>query len=76
RAATGPARVLLPLRGVSALDATGQPFDDPEARQTLLETIERGLPAEQVERLDMHLNDVEFGERAARALIDLMRRRA
>jgi len=73
RAATGPARVLLPQRGVSALDAPGQPFDDPEARQALFETIERGLPAMQVERLDLHLNDVEFGERAARTLLELMR---
>ena len=28
-AATGPAAILLPLRGVSAIDREGQPFDDP-----------------------------------------------
>lgn len=73
RVATGPARVLLPQRGVSALDAPGQPFDDPEARQVLLDTIEQGLPAGQVERVDMHLNDPRFGALAARTLLELMR---
>jgi uncharacterized protein (UPF0261 family) len=64
--------VLLPQRGVSALDAPGQPFDDPEARQVLLDTIEQGLPAGQVERVDMHLNDPRFGALAARTLLELM----
>ena len=30
--ATGPAAVFVPLGGVSAIDAAGQPFDDPAAR--------------------------------------------
>ncbi|MFM7070971.1 MAG: Tm-1-like ATP-binding domain-containing protein [Planctomycetota bacterium] len=35
----GPAAILLPLRGVSALDRDGQPFNDPEARKTLYDAI-------------------------------------
>ena len=38
-AATGPAAILLPLQGVSAIDRAGQPFDDPAARAALFDGI-------------------------------------
>ncbi len=44
-AARGPAVILLPLQGVSALDRAGQPFDDPAARQALFEAIRSGWRA-------------------------------
>ena len=44
-AATGPVSVLLPARGVSAIDKEGQPFDDPVARRALHDAIRSGLPA-------------------------------
>ena len=42
-AATGPVAVLLPGRGVSAIDREGQPFDDPVARRALHDAIRAGL---------------------------------
>jgi uncharacterized protein (UPF0261 family) len=71
--ATGPVAVLLPARGVSAIDREGQPFDDPAARRALHEAIKAGLPADRVVELDLHINDPEFAERAAMKLIELMR---
>ncbi len=42
-AAKGPVAVLLPGRGVSAIDRAGQPFDDPAARRALHDAIRSGL---------------------------------
>src|SRR5688572_30694999 len=41
-AARGPVAILLPGRGVSAIDKEGQPFDDPIARATLHDAIRAG----------------------------------
>ena len=41
-AAKGPVAVLLPGRGVSAIDKEGQPFDDPVARKALHDAIRAG----------------------------------
>lgn len=60
---TGPARFLLPLRGVSAIDGPGQPFHDPEADEALFAAIRRGWrPAanRQLVELDLHINDPAF----------------
>ena len=72
--ANGPACVLLPSRGVSAIDREGQPFDDPAARRALHEAIKAGLPPDRVVELDLHINDPEFAETAARTLVELMKR--
>ena len=66
--------VLLPARGVSAIDKDGQPFDDPDARRALHEAIRSGLPGVEVAELDLHINDPEFADAAARKLLDLMNR--
>ena len=42
-AARGPVAILLPARGVSAIDKEGQPFDDPVARKALHDAIRSGL---------------------------------
>lgn len=68
----GPVRFLLPLRGVSALDAPGQPFDDPEADAALFDAIRFGWqPAANRDliELDLHINDPAF----AAALVDAYR---
>jgi uncharacterized protein (UPF0261 family) len=72
--ATGPVSVLLPGRGVSAIDREGQPFDDPAARRALHQAIKSGLPGDQVTELDLHINDPEFAETVARTLVEMMRR--
>ena len=72
-AATGPVAVLLPARGVSAIDKEGQPFDDPRARKALHDAI-RGVPRGfEVTELDWHINDPEFADAAAMKLLELMK---
>jgi uncharacterized protein (UPF0261 family) len=71
--ANGPVTVLLPSRGVSAIDRTGQPFDDPAARRALHDAIMSGLPGRDVQELDLHINDETFADAAAAKLIKLMK---
>ena len=68
----GPVRFLLPLRGVSAIDAPGQPFHDPEADAALFAAIRNGwrnAPNRRLIELDAHINDPEF----AAALVENFR---
>ena len=70
--ATGPAAVLLPLRGVSAIDREGQPFDDPKARAALFSGLRASAGDVEIIEMDLHVNDKDFAEAAARKLIELM----
>jgi uncharacterized protein (UPF0261 family) len=72
-AASGPSCILLPARGVSAIDATGQPFDDPQARSRLFQGIRETAGRVPVEELDCHINDRAFAEAAAGRLIQMLR---
>jgi uncharacterized protein (UPF0261 family) len=72
----GPAKLLLPSRGVSALDREGQPFDDPAARRALHDEIKRSAGAVPVLELDLHINDAAFAEAAANTLLEMLRTRA
>jgi uncharacterized protein (UPF0261 family) len=66
-AATGSVKLLLPLRGVSALDAPGKAFFDPEADAALFQAIRENLaPHVALLELDLHINDPAF----ARAVAD------
>jgi uncharacterized protein (UPF0261 family) len=71
-AAQGPAVVLFPKQGVSAIDRAGQPFDDPAARQALRDALASTLPAEKWVEVDAHINDPAFAVAAAEKLIGLM----
>jgi uncharacterized protein (UPF0261 family) len=65
----GPVRFLLPEGGVSAIDAPGQPFHDPEADAALFEAIERRLEQNtrrRLLRLPHHVNDPEFSSALVR----------
>ena len=79
---TGPVRFLLPLGGVSALDAPGQPFHDPAADAALFETLERVVrqtPQRQILRVPGNINDPAFAEAAVaafRAISPKLQRRA
>jgi uncharacterized protein (UPF0261 family) len=59
---TGPVSLFAPLKGVSMIDAEGQPFHDPEADAALFDALRQGLEGSQVEliELDNHVNDEEF----------------
>ena len=71
--AKGPAAIMLPLYGVSAIDREGEAFDDPAAREALFDAI-RHHPAEvEVNELPLHINDPEFAVACARRLVDLIR---
>jgi uncharacterized protein (UPF0261 family) len=72
-AAAGPVAVLLPGRGVSAIDREGQPFYDPAARAALHEAIRSGVRGIDVTELDLHINDPEFADAAAGKLLELMK---
>jgi len=72
-AACGPAAILLPQRGVSAIDRAGEAFDDPAARKTLLDAVRRNCGQVELLDLDLHINDDAFAEIAARKLIELMK---
>jgi uncharacterized protein (UPF0261 family) len=70
-AAAGPTTLLLPLRGVSMIDADGQPFHDPEADRALFETLRaRCHPPVEVREIDAHINDPEFAAALADALVE------
>jgi uncharacterized protein (UPF0261 family) len=70
--AAGPVAVLLPARGVSAIDREGQSFDDPEARRALHDAIKSGLPGDRVVELDLHINDPAFAEAAVSRLVGMI----
>ncbi|MCP5516148.1 MAG: Tm-1-like ATP-binding domain-containing protein [Verrucomicrobiales bacterium] len=73
-ASRGPVTVLLPARGVSALDIEGGPFDDPEARRALFGALRAHAGTIPVIERDRHINEPEFAEEAARTLLDLLDR--
>ena len=69
-AARGPTAVLVPLRGVSAIDREGQPFWWPEADAALFQSLRNWMsPHVQLVELDLHINDPAFAEAAARTLL-------
>jgi uncharacterized protein (UPF0261 family) len=70
--ATGPVKILLPLQGVSAIDAGEQPFDDPAARAALFESIHAHCGPVDVVEIDRHINDAEFATAAAMALLEML----
>ncbi|MBW8486945.1 Tm-1-like ATP-binding domain-containing protein [Actinomadura parmotrematis] len=63
RAATGPAAVYLPLRGLSTLGLPGGPYHRPDADAALFDAVREGLAGSPVEvhELDTDANDPAFG---------------
>ena len=72
-AAKGPTAVLVPLRGVSAIDAEGQPFWWPEADAALFQSLRNWMsPGVELIELDMHINDPPFAAAAAGKLLEYL----
>ena len=70
----GPVRFLLPLGGVSALDAADMPFHDDEARTTLFDAIRSNFAETDNRRLievPHHINSEEFSNAVVGALRDI-----
>lgn len=72
-AAGGPTAILLPLRGVSALDAEGKAFWWPEADAALFQSIRNWVYGVELIELDCHINDPLFAQAATEKLANLMR---
>lgn len=72
--ATSQTVLMLPLRGVSSLDAEGQLFYGPEEDQALFQTLRNQIDRNTVEliELDCHINDRQFALAAAKKLVELM----
>jgi uncharacterized protein (UPF0261 family) len=69
-AARGPSAVLVPLRGVSAIDKEGQPFWWPEADAALFQSLRNWMsPQVELVEADLHINDPPFAELAAQTLL-------
>ena len=68
---TAPVSLMVPLRGVSMIDAEGQPFYDAEADAALFQGLRDSVaPHVQLEELDLHINDREFARAIAERLLN------
>lgn len=67
-------KLMLPLKGVSMIDAEGQAFYSKEADEALFNELRHNINKNLVklEEYDLHINDKEFAEKAAQNLLDLI----
>lgn len=72
-AATGPTCIVIPMKGVSAINQPGKAFDDPVARQALYDGIRATHGSVELIELDNHINDTVFAEAAPSELLALTR---
>jgi uncharacterized protein (UPF0261 family) len=72
--ATGPAAVIIPLRGFTSRDREGDEWHEPESNLALIESLKQNLePKIGIVEVDAHINDASFAEKAAILLDELMR---
>jgi uncharacterized protein (UPF0261 family) len=72
----GEVRFLLPLGGVSALDAPGQPFWEPKADAALFETLTKEIQQSdrrKLVRLPFHINDPNFAQAGVEEFLAIAR---
>jgi uncharacterized protein (UPF0261 family) len=73
-AATGPTTLVLPLKGVSMIDAEGQAFYHPEADAALFASLREHLEEHvKLVELDAHINDDGFADAIVAELLSLMK---
>ena len=72
--AQGPTALFLPLKGVSLIDAEGQPFYGPDEDQALFEALRKNIDRNKVELIEMdnNINDAAFALAMAQKLIDML----
>ncbi|QHT66393.1 UPF0261 family protein [Rhodocytophaga rosea] len=69
-----PAAILLPLQGISQIDAQGGVFYHPETDKILFESIRKyAADPVQVIEADAHINDEEFARMAVQVLLDMIK---
>lgn len=72
-ASRGPVKVLLPLKGLSAVDIKGNAMYDPIADQALFDRLKKRLNKSiEIIEMDCHINDPPFGEKAALLFMEMM----
>jgi uncharacterized protein (UPF0261 family) len=65
--------MLVPRRGVSALDAEGKAFWNPAADAALFQSLRNWMsPDVELIELDLHINDPAFAEAAAEKLLGFL----
>ena len=73
----GPVAVYVPLKGVSAIDAPGQPFYDSEADLAFVRGLKAELKAEiPLIELNVHINDDAFAQAITEALDQMIAARS
>jgi uncharacterized protein (UPF0261 family) len=71
---TARVTLLIPVKGVSAIDAPGQPFHDPVADSALFAELDRTVhqtPSRTIRRLPYHINDREFSAALVQAFQEM-----
>lgn len=70
-----PVTVLIPLKGISVISAPGQKFHDPAADEALFSAIKTNLRKDiPVIEIDCNINDPQFAEACATALLENIRK--
>ena len=68
---------MVPLRGLSMLDAPGQAFHAPDTNAALFDALRQRFATSATHRLielDLHINDPAFAEAVAREVREVMAR--
>ncbi|MFC2014573.1 Tm-1-like ATP-binding domain-containing protein [Chloroflexota bacterium] len=74
--ATGPAAVVIPMKGFSPGNRQGRALYDPEADTAFLEALKQDLkPDVKIVELDMHINEEAFAEQVVDQLCMMMESR-
>ena len=70
----GKTILMLPLKGVSGIDAKDQPFYGEEEDKKLFDTLKEltNKDVVTIQEINCNINDIEFAQRAAQNLIDLI----
>lgn len=73
-AAIGPTTLMVPLQGISMLDADGQAFWNPEADEALFQALRDSLDTSKVTlvELDLHINDDAFADAVVEYLLSML----
>ena len=73
-ASFGKTVLILPLKGVSMIDAPGQPFYGSKEDEALFDTLKNNIDTDKVNivEMDNNINDKAFAQRAAEELIKML----
>ena len=71
--ATGPAAVLVPLKGWSVYGRKGGPLHDPQGDRILVKALKQHLKKHvRFEEIDAHINDRRFADACVHVLLESM----